>query len=73
MRVLHLYDQERNSASSLNNADTASKRQRILFRILQPDIVTHLQMSLDAYMDENHLTGGEVRIFMNLNGLDISK
>lgn len=73
MKVLHLYDQGRNSASCSHNADTASKRQQILFRILQPDIVTHLLMSLDSYMDENHLTSGEVHIFMNLNGLDISK
>ena len=33
----------------------------------------HNRQLWDAYMDENHLIGGEVHIFINLKGLDISK
>ena len=29
-------------------------------RLLQPDILTYLKSSLDKYMNQNNLTGGQV-------------
>lgn len=37
-----------------------SKKERILARILQQDILSKLKPSLDKYMNQNNMTGGQV-------------
>jgi len=66
MRVLHLHVEELSSTSTFNARKTPSKRQQILHRILQADIVCNLKICLDVYMNENSLTGGEVSISLEL-------
>lgn len=53
------------SATSSNVREATSKRQQIINRVLQPDIVTHLRTCLDAYKHKNNLAGGQVCLLMN--------
>lgn len=73
MRILHIYIEEMNPPSSSNVRVAPSKKKRVLMRVLQADIARNLKTCLDAYMNENQLTGGEVSVLMNFKPLHNSK
>jgi len=48
------------STSHLNFGNSQSKKERIMARVLQPDILANLKLSLETYMNRNDLTEGQV-------------
>jgi hypothetical protein len=49
---MHVINMQQNS--------NVSKKQQIINKVLQPDIVINLETCLDAYKDQNNLTDGQV-------------
>jgi len=65
MRNLHVYIGELSSTSRSNVRGALSKKEEIILKVLQADVVTNLRTCLNAYMTQNHMIGGEVCIFIN--------
>lgn len=59
---MELLDLDIGSTIYSNLASTQSKKEQILARILRHDILTNLKPSLDNYMNQNNMAGGQVSI-----------